>query len=161
MRSKSKNKKHKTNSLLTFLVNESEDKSAKILQDLGQKVYNKKDLEKKLALHYTNCTDKIELEKQLANIHPHKDWILRVLGEKKPNEVVENIKPIKKDLKISEEDIKKVSNLENRSCACGCQSNFDGSTNNPNTLNINNDKLIIFGIVTVVAMFGLIIIKTK
>lgn len=146
----------KSNSLLTFLANESEDKTAKLLQNLGVKVFNKKDMESKLADFYTNCTDKKEFERKLAEIHPHKDWILRVLAPKKDTIKIEDVKPTEKEIKVSEDAIKRISLLEDR--ASSNNSNFTGDSN---TKINQNDKLVIFGIVTVVAMFGLIVIKTK
>lgn len=63
---------------MTLLANESASESRKLL-----KKYNKPDakdcadLEVKLAQLYFDTPDKLAFEKELAAIHPHKDWILK------------------------------------------------------------------------------------
>jgi hypothetical protein len=64
--------------LMTVLANEATGPSRKILKEYGQSdAKNYKDLELKLAELYFNTQDKVELEKKLADIHPHKNWILK------------------------------------------------------------------------------------
>jgi len=63
---------------MTLLANESASESRRLL-----KRYNKPDakdcadLEVKLAQLYFETQDKLALEKELAAIHPHKEWILK------------------------------------------------------------------------------------
>ena len=107
--------------LMTLLANEATDDSIKLLKKYkpSEKVYNFQDLEKKLADLYIENTDKIELEKQLAEIHPHKKWLLKYISPRIEikKEVVEVVK-------------EKKSNCEgNPNCNCNKktdQSSFDG-----------------------------------
>ena len=63
---------------MTLLANEATANSRKLL-----KKYNKADakdcadLEVKLAQLYFGTPDKLAIEKDFAEIHPHKDWILK------------------------------------------------------------------------------------
>ena len=64
--------------LMTVLANEATGPSRRLLKDYGMSdPKNYQDLEIKLAELYFNTKDKVELEKKLAAIHPHKNWILR------------------------------------------------------------------------------------
>jgi CHASE3 domain sensor protein len=83
--------------LMTVLANEATGQSRKLLKKYGQPdAKNYQDLEIKLAQLYFNTKDKVELEKQLAEIHPHKNWILKnvqpVIEEKSKQEQVEEVK---------------------------------------------------------------------
>lgn len=83
--------------LMTVLANEATGPSRKLLRQYGQPdAKNYQDLEVKLAQLYFNTKDKVELEKQLAAIHPHKNWILKnvqpVIEEKSKQEQVEEVK---------------------------------------------------------------------
>jgi aldehyde:ferredoxin oxidoreductase len=51
------------------------------------------DLEKKLTDLYFSVEDKVQLEKEMAEIHPHKNWLLKTMKpEEKEVQVVEEIK---------------------------------------------------------------------
>jgi len=66
---------------MSVLSNGSTDKALKLLKDkTGETADNEKDLEYKLSKMYINSADKVEIEKQLATIHPHKDFILKYLA---------------------------------------------------------------------------------
>jgi len=83
--------------LMTVLANEATGPSRKLLKQYGESdAKNYQDLEVKLAQLYFNTKDKVELEKQLAEIHPHKNWILKnvqpVIEEKSKQEQVEEVK---------------------------------------------------------------------
>ena len=112
---------------MTLLANEATADARKLL-----KKYNKADakdcadLEIKLAQLYFDTPDKIEIEKDLAEIHPHKNWILKrtKVEEDKPEVVV---------------DIQKTSSADgecnNPNCPvhgkCIGVSNADGVPTNP------------------------------
>lgn len=83
--------------LMTVLANEATGPSRQLLKKYGQPdAKNYQDLEIKLAQLYFNTKDKVELEKQLAAIHPHKNWILKnvqpVLEEISKQEQIEEVK---------------------------------------------------------------------
>ena len=122
--------------LMTVLANEATAKSRKLLKQYGEddaKDYN--DLEVKLAELYFKTPDKVKLEKELASIHPHKNWILK------------NTEPIVKKEEITiVEPIEKKSNMDDNDCPtsktpCHCSncrfnnqfSSFDGDSNKNNS----------------------------
>lgn len=83
--------------LMTVLANEATGPSRKLLREYGMPdAKNYQELEIKLAELYFNTKDKVALEKKLAAIHPHKNWILRnvqpVIEEKSKQELVEEVK---------------------------------------------------------------------
>lgn len=78
--------------LMTVLANEATGPSRQLLKKYGQPdAKNYQDLEIKLAQLYFNTKDKVELEKQLAAIHPHKNWILK------------NVKPVIEEISKQEQ----------------------------------------------------------
>ena len=83
--------------LMTVLANEATGPSRKILKEYGQPdAKDYKDLEVKLAELYFNTQDKVALEKKLAEIHPHKKWILKnvkpAIEETSKQDLVEEVK---------------------------------------------------------------------
>lgn len=89
--------------LMTLLANEATDGSRKLLKKYGEPdAKNHKDLEVKLAELYFKTPDKVKLEKELAELHPHKKWILK------------NTEP---EVKVTETVIEeKKSNLDDNDC---------------------------------------------
>lgn len=73
-------------SLLTLLANEATSDARKLLLKHGKKdAVNHADLEKKLTELYFESTDKkLELEKEMAQIHPHRKWLLKYVEQPKP-----------------------------------------------------------------------------
>jgi hypothetical protein len=83
--------------LMTVLANEATGPSLKILKEYGMPdAKNYQDLEIKLAELYFNTKDKVALEKKLAAIHPHKNWILKnvqpVIEATSKQELIEEVK---------------------------------------------------------------------
>jgi len=137
-------------SLLTLLANESTSDSRKLL-----KKYNKEDakshadLEQKLADLYFAEPDKIALEKEMAKIHPHRDWLLKY---ETPKEEIKVIEPIA-DIKVVETK----ANLDGdnspckscKSCKCSeSKSSFEGDTNKKD----NSILIAVLGLVGIVAI---------
>lgn len=89
-------------------------------------------LKQKMTMVYDDFkTDKIELEKKLAAIHPHKNWMLKTL---KLGPDYEKAKPIEFNAKKTGPIVLESNSAmdgNNKSCACGCgsMSSFDGSDN--------------------------------
>lgn len=148
------NKKISNNSLkqditlMTLLANESTSDSRKLLKKYGVgDASNHKDLEVKLAELYFNTPDKIQMEKELASIHPHLKWILKYYPQ------------IKEEVKVepSEDEAMKTIKSEiisNADGDCGCnKSNFD-SANMPNTQRLINPMEYI-AFISVVGLIGL------
>lgn len=68
---------------MTLLANEATGDSRKILKKYGEPdATDHEDLEVKLANLYFKTDDKRKLEKELAEIHPHKNWILKYTAPK-------------------------------------------------------------------------------
>lgn len=80
--------------LMTLLAYEATDGSRKILKEYGATdARNHKDLELKLAELYFKTPDKKTLEKKLADIHPHKKWIIKNVEptETKPEIIIPEV----------------------------------------------------------------------
>ncbi len=78
---------------MTLLAQEATENSRKLLKKYNMPdAKNYSDLEAKLAELYFATPDKLQLEKDIANIHPHKDWILKRVEQ--PKVVVEDKKEI-------------------------------------------------------------------
>ena len=77
---RSKDSKKKDISLMTLLAYESTNDARKLLQKYKQSdAKGFSDLESKLANLYFKVDDKLQLEKEMAEIHPHKKWLLETL----------------------------------------------------------------------------------
>lgn len=79
---------------MTILAYESTNESRKLLNKYGKPdAKNIPDLEKKLADLYFATEDKVQLEKDMAEIHPHKNWLLKTIKPiEEKSEVVEEVK---------------------------------------------------------------------
>lgn len=176
MVSKKKNRSAKGNhlkkdvSMLALLANANTHNCRLLLKKLGvQDATNHLDLELKLAEMYKEAPDKIVIEKQFAEIHPHKDFILKHLAPKvepKDESIIEVIDPdvqgekaMNSDSFISE-DFHNASG-ERNSCSCGmCASGFSGIDGAASNRNSTTD-LTIIGLVSVIALFGMVLIAKK
>ncbi len=131
---------------------------------------NKAELELSLANLYKTVDDKKQLEKDFAEIHPHKEFLKKyILPKPEPKElVVEEVKvEVEKPSKIEEAPIVvpeiKSSINENTSCSCGC-SNFSGIDQlkvAEKTGNIDKDKLIVYGMFGIVSILALVLISQQ
>jgi hypothetical protein len=139
--------------LMTVLANEATGPSRKLLKDYGMTdAKNYTDLEVKLAELYFNTTDKVALEKKLAAIHPHKNWILR------------NVQPVIEE-KSKQEQVEEVKSNADGQCMCPqCQkpTNFSNASG-PDQSNSKFDMSMIVVPTMLIALVGLtyvMIIKT-
>lgn len=157
MKNKKQNKKeYKT--LLSALAFGATDEAQKILAENGiAEVDSYEELEYNLAKLYSNATDKIKIEKQFAEIHPHSKFILKYLSPK----IEPDTKEVRKeDLQTMETEttpptIVELSSSANGSCGCGCSS-ADGIV--PPQPKIDYNAL---ALVSIVAIIGLVIIAKK
>jgi len=125
--------------LMTLLANESAVESRRLL-----KKYNKPDakdcadLEVKLAQLYFATDDKLGFEKELAAIHPHKDWILK---RTKVEEVEKSTEAEQQQKKSNAE-----GDCQNPNCPvhgkCIPVSNFDDLTKNTTPANMQDSRPI-------------------
>lgn len=146
------------------------------------------DLEYKLTQLYKEQDDKKAFEKELAEIHPHKNFILKYLAPsitetaiplvtaEKQEVVVEPIQSKHGNLTIVDSGYSNADGEHGCSCAscnqkrkysnaCGCSgsySNFSGSDNkNSNSLQLQHNQIMILAIFGTMALFGYLIYKEK
>ncbi|MES2287569.1 MAG: hypothetical protein V4547_17880 [Bacteroidota bacterium] len=125
---------------------------------------NYEDLKDKLAELYTNCPDKKQLEKEFAEMHPHKEWIIDYVAPA----------PVKADIKVEPVKTEQVTKVlddgyynmhgpsnQRHSCSCGCggHSNFLGA--NTGTQSNKVDPNMIIGILAIVTFAGLVLYTHK
>lgn len=145
--------------LLGVIANGSTADARKLLKKYNEPdAKNHQDLEYKLTKLYANAPDKIQIEKEIASIHPHKDFILKYNSESK---IVDPEQGIEKTRKMIVEPLEAtVNNDFSKSCACGCgNSNFDSNTNQPNTTMGMNSGIMVLGILGIISIFALTLKK--
>ena len=145
----------------------TDDARALLIKNSGEDAKNEQDLESKLARMYANSSSKIDIEKQFAEIHPHKDFILKYV---KPKEELQHIKPLDAPI-VSEEKIvdsgkmviahdgySNASGDNNCPALCPCMANkYSNATGDSQPLNNSNQTIIVLGLVSVVAIFGMVL----
>ena len=158
MKNKKQNKKeYKT--LLSALAFGSTDEAQKILAKNGiEEADSYEELEYNLAKLYSNATDKLAIEKQFAEIHPHAKFILKYLSPK-IEPIVNEVR--KEDLQTMETEltpptIVEMSSNASGSCGCGCSS-AEG------TVEIQQNKIDYnaLALVSIVAIVGIVMIAKK
>ena len=171
MATKHTNKLKKKITILGCLANESTGKSRKLLKKHGKEdAIDHRDLEMKLSQLYKETDDKPALEKEFAEIHPHRDFIMKHLAPK-PEKVEATSKEVEvivssPTLENRAESVvpEKTSNCSGGVCSCGC-SGFDGGSNSPSKNDLiptqSNDKLIILGMFGIVSILALVLITKK
>ena len=167
---KKTNKQKKYKTLLSVLANGSTDEArALLIKNSGEDAKDEQDLENKLARMYANSSSKIDIEKQFAEIHPHKDFILKYV---KPQEELKPLKaldmPVVAESKIVDSG-KMVIAHDGYSSAngeggcpstCPCMANkFSNATGeSQGAINNNsNQTALVLGLVSVVAIFGMVL----
>ena len=161
----------KTNSLkkditlMGVLANGSTADARRLLKKYNEPdAVNHEDLEYKLTKIYKNADDKKVLEKELAEIHPHKEFILKNLSIP---EAPMQMDPV--DMKIEEEYKKPCTcQLETtmsymngaKSCSCGC-SGFDGQTTSSQPIIKTDNTVAVLGVLGIITIFAMIIINKK
>jgi hypothetical protein len=126
--------------LLTLLAHESTSKSRKLLKKYGKPdAVNHIDLENRLANLYETSPDMGVIDKELAEIHPHTEFIINAL-DLVPRAELDKLKAVEKNTETNK-----------TSSANALEVNLPNADNN-----INN-KLLTLGVVAIVAMTGLAI----
>lgn len=149
--------------LMTLLAYEATSDARKLLKKYGAKdARGYADLEQRLSELYVSTPDKVQLEKDLAAIHPHKKWLLKTMP---PVEV-----KVEKAEIITEEKSSNADGCDCKECRaykpCPCtmnrnweqKSGADGSTKEKQATSIYDyagpmGMLIVFGIF-VIALRG-------
>jgi hypothetical protein len=161
--------KPKKITIMGLLADCSTDEARLLLKKYGMPpAKNKAELELLLAKLYKTCDDKKQLEKDFADIHPHKDFLKKYIAPS----------PVVKSEPIAEEIIPQVSNQAatpvqmpefvsncNGNTNCGCSdSNFNGSNSSKNTDitgSNDKDKLIVYGMFGIVSILALVLISQQ
>lgn len=143
--------------LLGVIANGSTSDARKLLKNYDEPdATNHQDLEYKLTKLYAKTPDKIEIEKKLAEIHPHKDFILKYCS--KPTPTPEQGIEKTKEMIIEPMDSPIQFQDSSKSCACGCGSNFDANSSQPNNFGMNNGVMVL-GILGIITIFAITIKK--
>jgi len=161
-------------SMMCLLANENTNGSRKLLKTLGKDdAINHDDLELALAELYKDAKDKREVEKSFADIHPHKKFILKYCetkvapadpkAETPATPTIEQPTTLQNSLADVNENYHGccgMSGAAGNSNACGCGSSgfsgADGSTNQS-----NSNELMVIGMVSIVAILGLVMYMKK
>jgi hypothetical protein len=158
--------KKKIDGLLSLLANEATADSRNLLKKYSKPdAKNTRDLELKLADLYKTAPDKIVMDKEFCEIHPHKNFIIKYTKKTEPAEL-DIIAP--HGYSITEDKVKDILKSyinENNSFSncdgnpnCGCnKSSFAGyneSFGSPQQSN-NNTMTVALTVVGIVAILGI------
>ena len=153
------NKRKQEITLMTLLANEADKESRHIL-----KKYNKPnardhaDLEVKLAELYFEQDDKLGIEKDLAEIHPHKKWITKTLDLVPKSELkCETCENKKQEDETENKQLEAIKNAVSDSVVKF--SDFNGSKEAPQpTVSKQFSSIEIIGMVGAIGLLGITLI---
>ncbi len=151
--------------VMTVLANCKTGDSRRLLRKYGQEdAKSHDDLEYKLSKLVTVVDDKFALEKELANMHPHKDLILKHCA---PKPIVEEIKVEAKEepkpiTTVTAEKIITDPSSNFGGCSCN-KSGFDGSMSYTQTppKPMDNDRIVMFGMFGLISILALVLVTKK
>lgn len=166
---RNKNKTYKT--LLSVLANGSTEQARDLLtRHSGGDAQDVKDLEIKLARVYATSSNKKDIEREFAQIHPHKDFILKYVTAKeeiKPLEAIHDqvVKPIEnsgtKKMVMVHDGYANADGCE-QTCGCPkCMGYSNASGEQPQSVDKGNQNIMVLGIVSVVAILGMVLYINK
>lgn len=168
-------------------VNKTAD-ARKLLKKYGKEdATSYQDLEKKLTELYQSTEDKKQLEKEIAEMHPHKEFILSNLAPKSVDEkditnIAEPIESKRGKLTVVNDGYSNCEgnpdcacNTKKMSNACGCGSGFNGNefsnfngfggnreqSLNTTVLQLQHNQTMILAVLGVTALFAYMIYKEK
>jgi hypothetical protein len=147
--------------IMGLLANCSTDDARQLLKKYNYpNARNKSELEVQLAKLYKEADDKKQVEKDFAEIHPHKNFLKRYLTNDIPKPSIEVVaeKIVETPLTTSEEITSNCNG--DTTCSC-CKSSFDGSEKTNSHKLSENDKLIILGMFGIVSILALVIVSQK
>lgn len=166
------NRKKQRVSLLGVIANGSTGDARRLLKKYNEPdAVNHKDLEMKLSRLYAKTDDKIKLEKEIAEIHPHKEFILHNLApapSPEPEIMVSEVEEKTKEMASTGCPCGNPNCRNNQvSNACGC-STFSGSSNmcgacsgidgsvdtKSSSTEVSNNGLMILGILGIITIFA-------
>jgi hypothetical protein len=147
--------------LMTLLAHEAAKDSSAMLKKYNKpKAQNHDDLEVKLAELYFEQPDKLQIEKELAEIHPHKNWLIRSLDLVDKKDV--KCKKCEEKQEIDSDKTEKLAEIKNAVSESVSQfSAFNGSTKEaPQPTIVTNtpqgfSSIEIIGMVGAIGLIGL------
>ncbi len=149
--------------LLTVLAFQAPKESVKLLMkhNPNVKIRNYEQIEYELGNLYVNSTDKVGLEKEFAQIHPHRDWLLKYIAvPTKMSVVADEVKiedvpaPIQKEQ--AKQLIQEYSNFDSAAPKSNVTNNQDQNNNQNNQKSHISEGVLIIGVLSIVAVIGLI-----
>lgn len=125
---------------------------------------NTQELEFQLAKLYKTCDDKKQLERDFAEIHPHKEFLKKYLLPKPPVPTELEVKTLVPDpivVKEKEQTPETVSNMNGYPYPHNISSfnGLDGNQTIANNSTNDKDRLIIFGMFGFVSILALVLIS--
>lgn len=159
--------------IMCLVANENTAGARKLLQKHGKSdAINHADLELKLSEAYKDCGDKRDFEKELALAHPHKDFILKYLGESTAQPTEESVKEALRKEALEDRQVSTLDENFHQMCgcpscqqkmsnACGCGSSFSGTNNDTTNKKLSSSDIQVLGLISIVAIFGLVIYMKK
>lgn len=164
MANEKKRKTRQYRTLLSVLSSGSTPEARKLLKVYtGEDAFSEADLEEKLAKLYSTSNTKLDLEKEFAIIHPHKEFILKYCMEKPESIDINKLNPSNTEV-VKQVDIitpptkEQIENpTEGKACSCGCQkyANADGETSGGG-MSSGTLTIAVLGLVSIVAIAGTI-----
>lgn len=144
-----------------LLANCSTDEARMLLKKYNYpNAKNRQELELLLAKMYKEAEDKKQIEKDFAEIHPHKNFLKRYLIEEKPKKTEIVAEQIVESQPTKTEDYS-TSNC-NGNCTCtSCKSNVSGNIPEQTPIFNNNERLMIFGMFGIISILALVIVNQK
>lgn len=164
MKKKGGNHTQKKITLAGLLANTATGKSRLLLKRHGKEdAVNHEDLEHKISMLYAETSDKKALEKELAEIHPHKELILKYCAPKP--ELQDDSK--KSDNVVVVEAPAQTPIIEEKSNCSGCSmksncSGFEGETpsqsakTSDSTVSGINTQNTIIAVIAIIALVSII-----
>jgi competence CoiA-like predicted nuclease len=158
-----KRKSRQYRTLLSVLSSGSTPEARVLLKKYtGEDAFSENDLEDKLAKLYSTSNTKLDLEKEFAVIHPHKEFILKYCMEKQPDIDINklntgNTEIVKQVEIITPPTKEQIENpTEGKACTCGCQKYANADGDSGSGMNSANLTLAVLGLVSIVAIAGTI-----
>jgi hypothetical protein len=151
--------------IMGLLAECSTDDAIKLLKKYGlPDAKTTQEIEFQLAKLYKTCDDKKQLEKDFAEIHPHKEFIKKYLLPPPPvkaDVVIEDLKPEPIVIKEVEKTPEIATSFNGFPYPYNTHnfSGLDGNQNPTNNLANDKDRLIIFGMFGFVSILALVLIS--
>lgn len=158
--------KEKNITLMTVVASGSTKSAQALLAKHGiPKAKSYADLEMKLCKLWYNSEDKIQIEKELAEIHPHKKWLLERLQPATPAITEEvKIEPVIEQSSFEGYQNPNQANSYPNHCNCPIcieqmKSSFDGSKNKESKANSFMDYMPAIAMVSIVVVGLVVVLK--